>query len=260
MQLDETIISQAIIRRYTEDLLSYLETDVSIVGAGPAGLTAAYYLAKAGVKTAIFERRLSAGGGMWGGGMMFNHIVVQEEGKDILGDIGINHRLYQDGYYTADSVEAATTLTSQAVKAGAKIFNLVSVEDVVVREGRVAGLVLNWSTVEMAGLHVDPLAIRAKYVVDGTGHECSVVHFVQNKLGVKLLTDSGEIEGERSMWADVAERDVVKNTREVYPGLYVAGLSASAVFGTNRMGPVFGGMLLSGKKLAGELIGLLKGK
>ena len=44
------------------------------------------------------------------------------------------------------------------------------------------------------------------------------------------------------------------NTKEVCSGLYVCGMAANAVFGTPRMGPIFGGMLLSGKKLAQELI------
>jgi thiamine thiazole synthase len=55
------------------------------------------------------------------------------------------------------------------------------------------------------------------------------------------------------MWADVAETTTLENTREVFPGLYVAGMSANATFGSYRMGPIFGGMLLSGKKAA-ELI------
>jgi thiamine thiazole synthase len=68
-----------------------------------------------------------------------------------------------------------------------------------------------------------------------------------------LRTPSGKVEGEKSMWAEKAEKLIVENTKEVYPGLYVAGMAANAVFGVPRMGPIFGGMFLSGKKVA-ELI------
>ena len=44
-----------------------MQVDVAIAGAEPAGTTAAYYLAKEGVKTAVFERQLRVGGGMPGG-------------------------------------------------------------------------------------------------------------------------------------------------------------------------------------------------
>ena len=54
------------------------------------------------------------------------------------------------------------------------------------------------------------------------------------------------------------ERMVVEGTREVYPGLYVCGMASSAVAGTPRMGPIFGGMLLSGKKVADLIIEKLK--
>jgi len=257
--MDEIIISKAITESYIEDLLAAMELDVAIVGAGPAGMTAAYYLAKEKVKTALFERKLSVGGGIWGGGMMFNKIVVQPEGKEILDEFGITTTEYQKGYYVSNAVEVASTLCSLAVKAGARIFNLISVVDVVIREAdRVSGLVLNWSPVSMANLHIDPLAIRSKLVIDATGHDCEICRLVTEKVGGKLRTATGKIMGEKSMWAEVAEKKVPENTKEVYPGLIVAGMAATAVFGSPRMGPIFGGMLLSGRKAAKLAIELLK--
>lgn len=257
--MDEVIISKAITESYITELLNAMELDVAIVGAGPAGLVAAYYLAKEKVNTAIFERKLSIGGGIWGGGMMFNKIVVQDEGKEILDEFGITTTKYQEGYHVASAIEMASALCLQAAKAGAKIFNLVNVEDVVIRENdKVSGLVLNWSAVSTANLHIDPLAIRGKLVIDATGHACEVCQLVTRKIGAKLETATGKVIGEKPMWAEIAEKQIVENTKEVYPGLIVAGMAASAVFGLPRMGPIFGGMLLSGRRAAELAIELLK--
>lgn len=257
MALDEVVITKAIIDRYYEKLINSLETDVAIVGGGPAGLVAGYFLAKAGKKVVLYERKLSAGGGMWGGGMLFNEIVVQKSAIHLLDEFNIRYAEYQEDYYTADSVEAITSLTAEAIRAGMTLFNCVSVEDVMMRPERIEGLVINWSPVEMAGLHVDPLTVRSKFVIDTTGHDTEVVKVVVKKVPGELQTPTGKIEGEKSMWADRAEELTLENTCEVFPGLFVAGMAANATFGGPRMGPVFGGMLLSGEKVANELIARL---
>ena len=254
MQLDEIKISQAIIESYKDKLIKALDVDVAIVGAGPAGMCCGYYLAKKGKKVVIFERKLSVGGGMWGGGIMFNEIVVQEKAKRILDEFGVRTRLYEKGYFLADSIEAVAVICAGTVKSGVKIFNLLSAEDVMVKNKRVCGLVLNWTAVEMANLHVDPITMRAKFVVDATGHAAEVVRIIEKKSGIKLKTKTGKIMGEQSMWAEVAEDTIVKNSKEACFGLYVCGMASNVVFGGPRMGPVFGGMLLSGEKVAKELI------
>ena len=250
MGTDEVMITRAIIDRYFEKLRKSVTVDVAIAGAGPAGLVAAHDLAKAGYSVSVYERKLSIGGGMWGGGMLFNEIVVQEKAKRIVDAYDMRVRPYEDGLYTIDAVEAISTLTSHAAKAGVNFFNCISVEDVVMRPDRIVGLVLNWSPVEMAGLHVDPLAIRSRVVLDATGHDTEVVHVVQRKVPGKLMTPTGKIEGEQSMWPEEAEKLTLENTQEVFPGLFIAGMAANAVFGAPRMGPIFGGMLLSGEKVA----------
>ena len=260
MALDEIKISRAIVERFFQKFTDYLEMDVAVVGAGPSGLMAAYKLASQGFKVAVFERRMSIGGGIWGGGMMFNEIVVQEEGARLLKEIGVRLEPWNDGeYYTADSVEVACLLAAKALQAGAKIFNLIMVEDVMVREGRVVGLVINWTATEGAGLHVDPLAVRAKYVVEATGHETAVLQVMQKKLGAQLATETGMVMGEKSMWAEVAETLTLDYTKEVYPGVFVTGMAANATFGAYRMGPIFGGMLLSGERVASLIAQKLKG-
>jgi len=251
--INDIMVTRKILERFNKEFLDATQTDVVIAGAGPAGMVAARYLAKAGKKVVIFERKLSPGGGMWGGGMTFPVIVVQEAAVPLLEEAGIKVENAGDGYYTADSVEATAKLLASAIDAGARLFNTISVEDVMMRDGYINGVVINWSAVEMAGLHVDPLTMGCRAVIDATGHPSEVCHIVQKKTG-KLATPSGMIEGEKSMWAEVGEQTVVENTGEVYPGLYVAGMASNAVHGAPRMGPIFGGMLLSGKKVAQMIV------
>jgi thiazole biosynthesis enzyme len=257
ISLDDIKVTRIIFERFAKEFNENIEVDVAIAGAGPAGLTAARYLAKAGKKVVLFERKLSVGGGMWGGGMTFPVIVVQNKSKHILQDAGIQVKNEKGGYYSADALEVTTKLCAVAIDAGVRIFNAISVEDVLLYNMRISGFVINWSAVQIAGLHVDPLSIRAKYCIDATGHAAEICNIVRRKVG-PLNTPSGELEKERSMCAELGEKTVVENTKEVYPGLIVTGMGANTVYGAPRMGPIFGGMLLSGEKAATLILKKLK--
>ncbi len=261
--IDDVVISRAIIDSYFEKLKSVLELDVALVGAGPSNLVAGYFLARAGIKTALFESKLAPGGGMWGGGMMFNEIVVQSEAAQILEELGVACRKYRDDYWIADSVGTVSALIFNCVKQGTKIFNLIKAVDVLFREDqknekRVSGLVLQWTPVEHLNLHVDPLSVSARYVVDGSGHPAEICQIICRKMDTKLWTRTGGVVGEMSMWAEKGETETIKNSGEVFPGVYVLGMAANAVKGAPRMGPVFGSMILSGRKVAEELVCRLK--
>jgi len=248
MKIDDVAVSRAIIENYKNKLLNALELDVAVVGAGPAGMVCAYNLSLSGAKVAIFEKKLSPGGGMWGGGMTFNEIVVGPDAKEILDEFGIKSRECEIGF-TADSVEATGALI-KAAAGNSTIFNVIFVEDIAVQGERISGLVINNSTVEVAGLHVDPLTIRTRFIVEATGHECCIARMLCDRHGLKLNTENGMVLGEGAMWAERGEETVVENTREIYPGVWAAGMAANAIYGAPRMGPIFGGMLLSGKKCA----------
>ena len=60
--------------------------------------------------------------------------------------------------------------------------------------------------------------------------------------------------GMRGLDMNAAEDAIVKNTREITPGLIVGGMELSEVDGANRMGPTFGAMALSGVKAAEEAL------
>jgi len=254
----EKIVSDGIINSFFQKLRNNLSIDCAIVGGVPSGLVAGYYFAKAGRKVAIFERRLAPGGGMWGGAMMFNNIILESEALSILEEFNISYSQYEKNQYVVDSVQATSSLIYHATKAGVTIFNCFSVEDVVFRNEKVSGIVVNWAPVHREHLHVDPLIIISKTVLDSTGHDCEVAKIVAKKNNVKLNTPTGEVMGERSLSVEEGERTTIENTREIYPGLYVSGMAASSVSGGFRMGPIFGGMLLSGKKAATLIENTLK--
>ena len=135
----ENLISSAIVSKFCGKLLDGLKLDVAIVGGGPSALVAARDLGKRGLKVAIFERKLAPGGGTWGGGMLFNEVVVQDSALHILDKFNIRHTpiAQAPGYHTLDSVEMASALIYGAVHAGAKIFNSMSVEDIVFKNAKV---------------------------------------------------------------------------------------------------------------------------
>lgn len=168
-------------------------------------------------------------------------------------ELGVSYKDAGNGTYIMDSVHTTSALIYGATKAGATIFNCYSVEDVVFHNDAVAGVVVNWAPVIREGMHVDPLTIMSKAVLEGTGHDCEIARVVARKNDIKLNTPTGGVIGERSLNVELGESTTVENTKEIYPGLFVSGMAANGVSGSFRMGPIFGGMLMSGKKAA-ELI------
>ncbi len=252
--LDDKKISEIIINSYFDKLRRSLCSDVIVVGGGPAGLVASYFLVRAGLKTVLVERKGSMGGGIWGGGMMFNTIVVQKSAQEILKEFNVSYTTLKEGYLMMSAPELASSLTVGVCKAGVEILSFVTAEDVMVRGKRVSGLVVNWTAVDMAGFHVDPLSLQSRYVIDATGHDHSVCKIFIEKMMKQSLKEGKYPLKEKGMHADLGEDEVVKNSKELFPGLYVTGMAANAVFGGHRMGPIFGGMLLSGEKVAKDII------
>lgn len=83
--------------RYFNDLHNFAEADVVIVGAGSAGLSAAYELSKyPDIKVAIIEQSVSPGGGAWLGGQLFSAMVVRKPAHNFLDEIGVEYEEKED--------------------------------------------------------------------------------------------------------------------------------------------------------------------
>jgi thiamine thiazole synthase len=92
--------------------------------------------------------------------------------------------------------------------------------------------------------------LSANAVIDTTGHESAMLQVLRRRGLVKPAVEAA-MEG--PLDAAAGEAFVVEHVAEVFPGLWVAGMSVCAAFGGPRMGPIFGGMLLSGRRVAEQV-------
>jgi thiazole biosynthesis enzyme len=242
----EKEVTRAIVTEFARQFNEYVESDCIIVGGGPSGLVAGRDLAKAGKKVLIIERNNYLGGGFWSGGYLMNKITVRHPGERLLDEIGVPYTEFSPGLVVCDAPHACAQLIASTCASGVVIFNMTMLEDLVVKNERVCGAVINWSPIaslpkEIAAL--DPVAIAAPVVIDATGHDACVV---------KKLEQRGlmQTRGEGALWIEKSEDLVIEYTGEAYPGLIVTGMAVGTVYGLPRMGPTFGSMFLSGEMAA----------
>jgi thiazole biosynthesis enzyme len=250
----EKEITRTIAAMFNETMTEYTDSDVIIIGAGPAGLTAGRELGKMGIKTLIVEQNNYLGGGYWVGGYMMNPVTVRAPAQKIWEELGIPYRKITDGLYATWGPHACSKLIAAACDAGVRFLQLTKFDDLVLKNKRVGGIVVNWMPVSALPRNitcVDPVALESKIVIDASGHD---------SVAVKRLMDRGYMKwkGMDPLWVEGSEDAVVNYTGEVFPGLIAAGMSVTETHGLPRMGPTFGSMLLSGKKAAEVAIGKLK--
>ncbi len=249
-KVGEKEVTRAIVGGFVREFEKFVESDVIVIGGGPAGLMAARDLAQEEKRVLIIERNNYLGGGFWIGGYLMNKITVRHPGEEVLEELGIPFEEASEGLFVADGPHACARLIASACDAGAKVLNMTTFEDVVLREHNlVGGVVINWTPVETLPRQitcVDPIALETQMVIDATGHDASVVRKLEERGFLKTKGFGG-------MWVERSEDLVMEYTGEVHPGLVVCGMATATTFGLPRMGPTFGAMLLSGKKAAAEV-------
>ncbi|CAL9103905.1 unnamed protein product [Musa textilis] len=251
--IKESVVSREMTRRYMTDMITYADTDVVVIGAGSAGLSCAYEISKdPSVRVAIVEQSVSPGGGAWLGGQLFSAMVVRKPAHLFLDELGV-------AYDEADSyvvirhaaLFTSTIMSRLLARPNVKLFNAVAAEDLIVKEGRVAGVVTNWALVSMnhdTQSCMDPNVMEARVVVSSCGHDGPF-----GATGVKRLKGIGMIDsvpGMKALDMNAAEDAIVRLTREVVPGMIVTGMEVAEIDGAPRMGPTFGAMMISGQKAA----------
>lgn len=268
----ESTVSRAMTKRYFADMDKYTESDVVIVGAGSAGLSAAYVLAKnrPDLKIAIIEASVSPGGGCWLGGQLFSAMVLRKPAQLFLDEIEVAYEDEGDYVVVKHAALFMSTLMSKVLQfPNIKLFNATAVEDLITRrdeagELRIAGVVTNWTLVALnhdTQSCMDPNTINCNVVLSTTGHDGPFGAFSAKRLQSlrpQGSANSFELGGMRGLDMNKAEDAIVKGTREVAPGLVIAGMELAEVDGSNRMGPTFGAMALSGVKAAESVLNVLE--
>ncbi|KAK7343566.1 hypothetical protein VNO77_12391 [Canavalia gladiata] len=251
--IKESIVSREMTRRYMTDMITYADTDVVIVGAGSAGLSCAYELSKnPSIRIAIIEQSVSPGGGAWLGGQLFSAMVVRKPAHLFLDELGVSYDEQEEYVVIKHAALFTSTIMSKLLaRPNVKLFNAVAAEDLIVKEGRVGGVVTNWALVSMnhdTQSCMDPNVMEAKVVVSSCGHDGPF-----GATGVKRLKSIGMIDkvpGMKALDMNTAEDAIVRLTREIVPGMIVTGMEVAEIDGAPRMGPTFGAMMISGQKAA----------
>ncbi|KAF7365172.1 Thiamine thiazole synthase [Mycena venus] len=249
--IEEAQVTRAMIKRYFNTMYERAISDVVIVGAGSAGLSCAYSLAsqRPELKVTIIEANVAPGGGAWLGGQLMTPMTISSAKL-------VSHTKTKAPFVVVKHAALFTsTLLSRVLSLpNVVLMNATTVEDLITTtdfqgQQRVAGVVTNWTLVALnhdTQSCMDPATITAPVIVTATGHDGPMGAFSAKRLVSMGFTK--QLGNMRGLDMNRSEPAIVNGTREVVPGLVMAGMELAEHDGSNRMGPTFGGMIGSGIK------------
>jgi len=249
----ESEVSREMTTRYMKDMYDFADSDVIIAGAGSAGLVAAYELSKhPNVRVALIEQSVAPGGGAWLGGQLFSSMIVRKPADKFLDELEIPYEEKENHVVIKHAALFTSTIMSKVLKApNVKLFNATAIEDLIIKKGKVSGVVTNWTLVTLnhgTQSCMDPNVMEGKVLISACGHDGPM-----GASGVKRLQNIGMVEhvpGMGCLDMSAAEDAIVRGTKEIVPGMIVAGMEVAELEGAPRMGPTFGAMMISGQKAA----------
>lgn len=273
----EAEVSREMTTRYFKDLYDFADSDVIIAGAGSAGLVAAYELSKyPNVRVALIEQSVAPGGGAWLGGQLFSSMIVRKPADAFLDELDIPYDTTENHVVIKHAALFTSTVMSKLLRApNVKLFNATAIEDLIIKNGRVGGVVTNWTLVTLnhgTQSCMDPNVMEGKVLISACGHDGPM-----GASGVKRLQNIGmvnHVPGMGCLDMAAAEDAIVNGTKEIVPGMIVCGMEVAELEGAPRMvrrfwvrillccapvpnilwlfvqGPTFGAMMISGQKAA----------
>ena len=117
----EVEITRAIAEEFHKVLVDRASSDIIVIGAGPAGLTASRELSNMGYKVLVIEQNNYLGGGYWLGGYMMNPVTVRAPAQKIWDELGIPYKQVGEGLYLTPGPPRSFKINSRRMRCRSQI-------------------------------------------------------------------------------------------------------------------------------------------
>lgn len=230
-------------------LKDYTVCDVIIAGAGPAGLMAAFELAKLDLKILVIDRNNYIGGRLWVNNIFTRSSLFKEPLREILDELKAPYKKNALGFCFAKGLNTCSKLISLLHDKNVRILNMARFDGLIYIDEEVRGVEINYSqqlTMQEKTEVSSGAALKCHMVVDATGVDAHVYQVFKGKniMDPRTFDQTDNPDSEELL---------VEKTGRVYPGLAAAGMAVATIYGIPQRGLTLGSILLSGKRAAEDV-------